>query len=311
MPRPARSAPDVVHIGSASRDVAADDPRGWRLGGGVTYASLTTARLGLATAALIGVDAVAADAAELDVLRTAGVEVHLAHLAESPVFHNTETPSGRVQIALATGVQLEPQPTPDAWLGARGWSMVPVADEIGEGWRGSIPDGAIVAVGWQGLLRTLVAGQRVERRAPRSHALLRRADLVGVSALDLAPAVEPDDLVGYLRAGARLLVTRGDQGGMVIDIAKKPGAAPRQWAYGPTPAGAEVDATGAGDTFLAALLAVTVRPALLGVNGSSERGDVAFAAAAASLTVGAAGLGGIGDLAAVRARMHDGAAAPD
>ena len=33
-----------------------DDPRGWRLGGGVTYAALTTARLGLRTAAYIGVD---------------------------------------------------------------------------------------------------------------------------------------------------------------------------------------------------------------------------------------------------------------
>ena len=306
-----RPAPDVVHIGSASRDIAPDDARGWRLGGGVTYASLTTARLGLATAALVGVDSVAADAVELDVLRAAGVDVHLAHLAESPVFHNTETPSGRVQIAIAPGVPLEARPMPDAWLAARAWSMVPVADEIGEGWRGSIPDGAFVALGWQGLLRSLVAGQRVQRRAPRSHALLRRADLVGLSALDLAPATDPDDLVGYLRVGARLVVTRGDQGGMVIDIGTEPGSASRRWAYGPAPTAVEIDATGAGDTFLAALLAVTVRPELLGIARSSEDGDVAFAAAAASLTVGAAGLGGIGDLAAVRALARSGAAAPD
>ena len=53
---------EVVHIGSACRDVVPEDPRGWRLGGGVTYASLTTARLGLRTAAIVGVDATAATA---------------------------------------------------------------------------------------------------------------------------------------------------------------------------------------------------------------------------------------------------------
>ena len=52
-------APEVVVVGAASRDVAADDPRGWRLGGGVTYSALTTARLGLRTAALVGVDGAA------------------------------------------------------------------------------------------------------------------------------------------------------------------------------------------------------------------------------------------------------------
>ena len=66
---------EVVHVGSASRDLTSDDPRGWRLGGGVTYAALTTARLGLRTAALIGVDDEGASADELDLLRTSGVEL--------------------------------------------------------------------------------------------------------------------------------------------------------------------------------------------------------------------------------------------
>ena len=60
-----RPSLDVVHIGSAARDIAPDDPRGWRLGGGVTYASLTTARLGLRTGAVVGVDDLAAGAHEL------------------------------------------------------------------------------------------------------------------------------------------------------------------------------------------------------------------------------------------------------
>ncbi len=100
---------EVVHIGSACRDVAPDDPRGWRLGGGVTYASLTTARLGLRTAAVVGVDATAATASELDQLRRAGVDLMLVPLSEGPIFDNRETGAGRIQTAVQTG---EPLPVP-------------------------------------------------------------------------------------------------------------------------------------------------------------------------------------------------------
>ena len=76
---------EVVHVGSACRDVAPDDPRGWRLGGGVTYAALTTARLGLRTAAVVGVDALASTARELDDLRDAGVDILRVDLPEGPM----------------------------------------------------------------------------------------------------------------------------------------------------------------------------------------------------------------------------------
>src|SRR5436190_985351 len=75
---------DVLHIGSASRDLTPDDPRGWRLGGGVTYAALTTARLGLRTAAYIGVDEAAdwATAIPDDALVAVGWQGFLRELAE-------------------------------------------------------------------------------------------------------------------------------------------------------------------------------------------------------------------------------------
>ena len=66
-PAPASpSLPEVVVVGAASRDVVDDDPRGWRLGGGVSYSALAVARLGLPTRALIGVDREASSASELD-----------------------------------------------------------------------------------------------------------------------------------------------------------------------------------------------------------------------------------------------------
>ena len=181
----ARPPIEVVHVGSACRDLTPDDPRGWRLGGGVTYAALTTARLGLRTAALIGVDAESAEAPEFDLLRRAGVDVVLDRLAEAPVFENRETPTGRVQTCHAVGLPLRPRDLPAAWTAARAWSIVPVAGEIDDAWAGAVPASTFLAIGWQGFLRELAPGQRVARRPPGPTALLARADLVGVSHHDV------------------------------------------------------------------------------------------------------------------------------
>src|SRR5260221_11790002 len=99
---------DAVVVGAASRDVATADGRGWRLGGAAPYAALTMARLGLRVAALVGVDAVAAGAVELDLLRDAGVDLHLVRLAHAPVFENIEGPGGRGQHPLDGGDAMPP-----------------------------------------------------------------------------------------------------------------------------------------------------------------------------------------------------------
>ncbi len=297
----ARPTVEVVHVGSAARDIAPDDPRGWRLGGGVMYASLATARLGLRTAAVVGVDEPASTASELDALRAAGVDLLLVRLPQSPVFHNTETPAGRVQIAVAPGVPLEPVPLPESWQAAPGWSLVPVAGEVGDAWLGSIPDAATVAVGWQGMLRTLAAGQRVERRPPTPSALIARADLVGVSHHDVAPSTRLADLAAFLSPGARLLITQGDRGGLLV--ADDPAGPLQVLRYLPTRTDGEVDPTGAGDTFLAALLATAVRPSVTRPRVRRSNGsDLRFAAAAGSLAVEGIGLAGVPDLPAVLGR---------
>jgi sugar/nucleoside kinase (ribokinase family) len=288
---------DVVHLGSASRDLTEDDPRGWRLGGGVTYAALTTARLGLATAAAIGLDPVATSAWELDLLRDAGVDVRPIELSAGPVFANEERPTGRVQVAHDVGVPLPDAVAPRAWATAGAWSIVPVAGELPDGASRWAPEGAFLAFGWQGLLRSLRAGQRVRRRAPRPDATLARADLVSMSRNDVEATVELEQLAGLLRDGTRLAITDGALGGVLVRVGDG-GTVARQ-SYPAIPVAGEVDATGAGDVFLASLLA-----AILG----SDRGDgwptmrqLTFAAAAASLAVTAPGLLGVpDDAAAVR-----------
>ena len=78
-----RSVPDVVVVGAAARDIAPGDPRGWRLGGGVTFGALAMARLGIRTGVVIGLDALAADGHRLDGLPQVEVVLGRHCLAET------------------------------------------------------------------------------------------------------------------------------------------------------------------------------------------------------------------------------------
>ena len=288
-------------MGSACRDVAPDDPRGWRLGGGVTYATLTTARLGLRTAAVIGVDDTARTASELERMRDAGAEIMLVPLAEGPVYHNVETAAGRVQTCVRTGVPLPVPSLTASWLAAPAWQLAPVAGEIGDPWAGALPPSAYVAVAWQGFLRRLVAGERVARRPPRASPILARADLVGVSHRDVDPDTPIGALTALLKPGARLVVTRGHEGGLVVTVG---GSGPEAvLRYAAEPSVREIDPTGAGDTFLSALVSTVVRPSLADAGGNDEYPELRFAAAAGALVVEGPGLSAVPDRRAVLERM--------
>jgi sugar/nucleoside kinase (ribokinase family) len=300
---PAASGPRVVVVGSASRDLDPGDPRGWRLGGGVSYGALTTARLGLATAAVIGVDEEASGAAELDLLRGAGVDVHLVPLAHGPVFDNVETPAGRIQVCHGRSDPIPPSSVPEAWRDAGAWILDPVADEIPDGWAAALPGDALVALGWQGMLRTLRPGRRVRRRSPRDSPLVRRADILGVGRDDLDPDVTLDSLCRLARDGATLCVTDGANGGIALLSTPDGPERLRRWpAIRPD---ALMDPTGAGDAFLAAFLAARVEVRL--VAGRIAQGhDLLLAATVASLTLEGPGLLGVPGREAVRRRIARG-----
>lgn len=289
----------VVVVGSAARDVVRDDPRGWRLGGGVTYGGLTLARLGLPTRVLVGVDPLAAEAEELTALREAGADVRLVRLARTPIFENVETPDGRIQTCLEPGDPLPVDALPPDWRSAGAWLMGPVANELSDAWAAVPAPDALVAFGWQGILRHLPRGGRVRRRPPAVSELLRRSDIVGVSRHDVDPATPLEQLWHLLAPSATLLVTEGNLGGWEIRLSGGEPVGRRH--YPAIPARAEVDPTGAGDVFLAAYLAAQVRGP---VSGSERHGsDLRLAAAAASLSVEGLGLGGVPSLAAVTRRV--------
>jgi sugar/nucleoside kinase (ribokinase family) len=297
-----RESPDVVHVGSASRDLTDDEPRGWRLGGGAPYSALATARLGLRTGALIGVDALASTATEFELLRDAGVDLEIVPLAESPAFVNRETPEGRIQTCVAAGQPLRVSWLPARWRDVRTWSLVPIAGEVEEGWASAMPIGAFVSLGWQGLLRHLEVGREVLRTRPDRSRLVRRADLVGVSRNDLATGTRAEDLLGLLHPGARLVVTDGLDGGRMLR--RSDGGRVTAQQYWAIAADRDMDPTGAGDVFLAALLASRTEPPTTPSGADDEPPvDLPFAAAAASLVVEAPGLHGVPGRLAVVARL--------
>jgi len=282
--------PDVVVVGAASRDLAGDDERGWRLGGSATYCSLALARLGLQAGCLLGVDDQAADAVELELLETAGVRLRRVLLGRGPVFDNIERDGHRRQRWLSRSDRLAAGALPDAWRSARGWLLVPVAGEVGEEWAAVPRAGARVAVGWQGLLRQFAPDGWVERVPATASPLVASAGLVCASFDDLALG---PDLAGLrdLAPGASIVLTAGDRGGIAV-------RGRHLTRYRAIPAGV-VDPTGAGDVFLAALMAAWL---LTGELASSR--TLHFAAAAGSCAVEGPGLAGVPTAGRVAERLR-------
>lgn len=285
--------PFVLVAGAASRDVDARDVRGWRLGGAVTYAAFTLARLGFRVGAVIGVDAQAARAQELGKLEDAGAIVIRVPLETGPVFELTESASGRRLRCRAVPGRLPVTSVPRAWLvqGTPAF-LGPVAGELGEDW--AAVGGDELALGWQGLLRGLRPGEDVRQEPPAPHPLLAVATLVGASREDFAPGLDLRALGALLRPGATLVCTDGERGGAVVQV-HDDGVVMDPWRYTAVPSENVTDPTGAGDVFLAALLAGRLDPSL--------GPEVLVAAAAASRVVEAPGIDGVPDLAAVRTRM--------
>ena len=204
----------------------ADDPRGWRLGGGVTYAALTTARLGLRTAAVIGVDAPAARRAELDLLRDAGRGPDARAAGRGPgLRERRDAVRTRPDLSSRSASRCRSRPCRGSWRDGAG--LVARAGRrrdrrgLGGGHPARRPTWPSAG---RGCCATSPPARRVARRAPSPSALLRRADLVGVSHHDVGPGTDLARLAAFLHAGRRPARHRG---------ARRRAARPRSGPTGP------------------------------------------------------------------------------
>jgi sugar/nucleoside kinase (ribokinase family) len=300
-------APSVVVVGAACRDLVEDDPRGWRLGGGASYSALALARLGLRVGALIVADSLAEGSEELDMVRAAGVDVVVIPGTHGPVFINTETPTGRIQHTPQISDPVDPGALPLAWRDVQAWMFAPVAAEVRDEWADVPPPNALVALGWQGLLRVLRDGAAVRHLPPGPSAVVRRADLIGVGRDDIDASISTADLVALMHPGATLLLTDGVHGGLAIEVPEG-GTAGRQRRWASIPVEHYVDPVGAGDTFLAGVFAARVDPSLAAAWPGDDP-DLRLGAACGSLVLEGPGLFGVPDLEAAHHRMLGGAGA--
>ena len=293
--------PQLIVVGAASRDVDEEDPRGWRLGGGVSYGALLAARMGARIGALIGVDELAATAWELDLLRGSGVTLEVVPLSRGPVFVNEQRPSGRFQICHSPSDPIGSVALPPAWRDAGAFLLAPVAHELDDSWSEVPGSGALVGLAWQGLLRQLHAGEPVRELPARTRPLFTRADLAGVSPEDLrAGGDRLDELLP--RPGQELAITVGERGALHV-VRRTTGLALRRLSA--IPARRIRDLTGAGDAFLTTWLLGRLERGPFG-DAPLERGRALhLAAVAASLTVESVGLEGLPGRATLAARISE------
>ncbi len=298
------ATPDVVVVGSACRDLVDDDPRGWRLGGGASYSALALARLGLRVGAIVVADDLAAGSSEIEMIRDAGVDVLIQPGSKGPIFINTETPTGRIQETPQVSDPVDPAALPDAWRFARAWMIAPVAAEIPDIWAEIPPPDAHVALGWQGLLRVLVPGAKVNHRQPFTSPVVWRANLIGVGVDDIDDATSAADLARLLRPGTEMLLTDGIHGGNAHRIGHDGViASTRHWHS--IPIRTYVDPVGAGDSFLSGVFAAQVEPSLV-AHWPDGDGDLRLGAACGSLILEGPGLFGVPHREDAIARMSGG-----
>lgn len=265
----ALSPPDYLVLGHVTRDLLPDGTR--RYGGTALYAATTAQRLGLHAAVLTA-------ASSLPATLIPSAACVCLPSATTTTFQNEYSGTARRQWLYAVAADLHLDALPRSWYAAPVVHLGPVLGECDSTLIEQFPH-ALIGVTPQGWMRRQGADlpALVERRVWQPDAaLLRRIAALIVSIEDLGG----DEAIAaaYARACPLVALTRGDQG-VTLYVANQ------RYDLAAYPA-REVDPTGAGDVFAAALL---VRLYETGDALESAR----FALAVAAASVEAPGINGI------------------
>ena len=263
-------------------------PEGPRLGGAAAFAGLLARRFGAPTTILTAVDAAFP---YLDALT--GIRVDRVHSPDRTRFQNLYRKDGsREQTIVSRAATIPESELRRAVTGLPPGSAVlyaPVADELGG--TGPLPRprgrGALAGAAPQGLIRRRDDAGRVSTHWT-ARALAR---LAGLDFLSLSETEFPE---GMGLPAPVVAVTRGRRGVLL----RRSGFPAAEIPAAP---GAEVDPTGAGDVFAAALC--------IGLwNGAPAARAARLAAAAAAISIKSPGTRGVPTLAEASARISASAA---
>lgn len=258
---------DYLAVGHVTHDRV---PGGTLAGGSAYYAAVTARALGVRPRLWTSLGPAFE---HYDALR--GLELHVTDAAATTTFDNIYNEGVRQQWVHGVAATLDPDALPAGLRDAAVVHLCPVIDEVPLELAACFP-GALVGLGVQGWVRSLEPGGRVraQRWWPRA-ALLEHVD---VAVLSDAEADLQADLVDHLRRSVRLVaLTHGARGSTLFVEGR---------SYEVAAASArEVDPTGAGDVYTAALLVRLAQgaPALVAAEAA------ALAAAAIVEAPGASG----------------------
>jgi sugar/nucleoside kinase (ribokinase family) len=227
---------DFVAIGHVTLDETAS---GTRPGGAAYYAALTARRLGLRVGLLtsFGPD-LPGDAIPTEI---AVVNVPSAHTTS---YRLDETPRGRGLTLRARAADIEEEHLPGDWRQAPLAMLCPVANEVDPRLAGCFGE-ASLGVAPQGWMRARGAGGAIAaQRWEDADLVLPYTQLLVLSSEDVEPFEK--DALEWVQQVPVAAITRGRHGAILFVNGERYGVAP-------DPA-TEVDATGAGDVFAAALL---------------------------------------------------------
>jgi len=271
---------DFLAIGHVTKDLLPDG--GHKLGGTVSYAALTAARLGCKAAVFTSAPA---DLELSAALR--GIDTHVVPSSCATTFENIYARGSRQQYVHAVAESLEVRALPVAWRTASIVLLAPVVHELELDWLDAFPTGLVGATP-QGWLRAWNDDGRVRfRRWSQASRAFAGVDVLIFSEEDVGG--EEAAVREYARMARVAVVTRGRKGATLFSA----GSARDFAAFRAN----EVDPTGAGDVFAAAFL---IRLHEIG----DPSGAVMFANCAASLSIEGAGTNAVPDRARVEERLR-------
>ncbi len=227
---------EFLVIGHTCKDIA---PTVYRLGGTVTYASVTARRLGLTA----GIVTRAGDDVELSALAEVAQVCHIPS-RQTTTFHNVYDGSGRTQYLHAVADPITSDDVPARWLDAPIVLLGPMAQEL-DVHIGHNFSAALVGASPQGWMRVWDSDGLVHNEPARWET--QGLDVGRVVVLSEEDIAGDREFLGRLVCHVPIVVlTLGSRGAEVFQ-------GDRAFWSPPRPAH-EVDPTGAGDVFAAAFL---------------------------------------------------------
>ena len=231
-----RSPIDYLVIGHITRDIAPEQPNGYKAGGTVTFSGRLAQALGYQTAVLTS----ARPDYELSPFMD-GIDTHVIPAAEDTIFDNIYQDNNRIQVLHGVAEKITLNDLPPTWQNPAIVHLGPLTNEVDPQFVHAFPD-SLIGLTPQGWMRRWGDDGRVYARSfPAEKMLLQNATATVISEEDLLD----DDMLGRYIAWSDILVMTQNYAGCTV------------FANGRTHQVAApqidlVEPTGAGDIFAAA-----------------------------------------------------------